>query len=84
MKEQDYQRKIIERLEDQGYYCLKLIKTNKNGAPDIIAFKNGEVVAVECKTPKGVLSELQKYRLAEMKKHGAKCYVSKGNELNKI
>ena len=29
--------KKIKELEDCGYYLIKLIKTNKNGIPDILA-----------------------------------------------
>lgn len=81
MKEQDYQSKIIKRLESDGYYCLKLIKTNKNGIPDIVALKPGEVIFIECKLPNGKLSELQKYRIEELKEKGFKAFVSYGNDI---
>ena len=81
MKEQDYQSKIIKRLEAEGYYCLKLIKTNKNGIPDIVALKPDEVVFIECKLPNGKLSELQKYRIEELNNKGFKAFVSYGNEI---
>jgi len=31
MTEQQIQSKLMKDLEDQGYYVIKLIKTNKNG-----------------------------------------------------
>jgi len=37
MTEQQIQSKRIKELEEQGYYVLKLIKTNKNGIPDVLA-----------------------------------------------
>ena len=37
MTEQQIQSKRIKQLEDDGYYVVKLIKTNKNGIPDLIA-----------------------------------------------
>jgi len=37
MTEQQIQKKRINELEADGYYVIKLIKTNKNGIPDIIA-----------------------------------------------
>ena len=37
MTEQQIQKKKIKELEDCGYYVIKLIKTNKNGIPDILA-----------------------------------------------
>ena len=39
MTEQAIQKKRIKQLEAEGYYVLKLIKTNKNGIPDLVAFK---------------------------------------------
>ncbi len=39
MTEQQIQSKRIKELESQGYYVLKLIKTNKNGIPDLVASK---------------------------------------------
>ena len=37
MTEQQVQSKKIKELEAEGYYVLKLIKTNKNGIPDLLA-----------------------------------------------
>lgn len=38
MTEQQIQTKRIKELEAEGYYVIKLIKTNKNGIPDLVAF----------------------------------------------
>lgn len=78
MTEQQIQGKRIKQLEEEGYYVIKLIKTNKNGIPDLLAIPPGsEVVFSEVKKPKGKLSELQKYRLKELQKYG-KVEVYKG------
>ena len=37
MTEQQIQTRRIKELEEQGYYVIKLIKTNKNGIPDLVA-----------------------------------------------
>ena len=37
MTEQQIQAKRIKELEAEGYYVIKLVKTNKNGIPDLIA-----------------------------------------------
>jgi|TARA_R110000796_G_scaffold86364_5_gene186925 Holliday junction resolvase len=79
MTEQQIQSKRIKQLEDQGYYVLKLIKTNKNGIPDIIAIPpNTDVIFSEVKTPKGKLSKLQEYRLKELEKYGFRTEVYRG------
>jgi len=79
MTEQNIQAKRIKQLEAEGYYVLKLIKTNKNGIPDVLAIPpNTPVVFSEIKTAKGKLSELQKYRLKELEKHGFKTEIFRG------
>lgn len=79
MKEADIQAKRIKQLEAAGYYVIKLLKTNKNGIPDLIAIpQNSDVLFSEVKTPKGRLSKLQEYRIKELKKHGLKTEIYKG------
>jgi hypothetical protein len=71
MTEQQIQTKRIKELEAEGYYVIKLIKTNKNGIPDLLAIPPGaNVLFSEVKTPKGKVSKLQEYRLQELQKHG--------------
>ena len=79
MTEQQIQSKRIKELEAEGYYVLKLIKTNKNGIPDLVAIPpNCEVLFSEVKTPRGRVSPLQKYRLKELKEYGYNTEIYKG------
>jgi Holliday junction resolvase len=78
MTEQQIQSKRIKQLEAEGYYVLKLQKTNKNGIPDIIALKENEILFSEIKTPKGKLSEIQKYRMKELESYGFKTELYNG------
>lgn len=79
MKESSIQSKRIKQLEADGYYVLKLIKTNKNGIPDLIAIpKDSKVLFSEIKTEKGKLSKLQEYRLKELNDHGIETEVYRG------
>tara|TARA_R110000796_G_scaffold71248_1_gene161624 strand:- start:247 stop:489 length:243 start_codon:yes stop_codon:yes gene_type:complete len=79
MTEQNIQAKRIKQLEAEGYYVIKLTKTNKNGIPDLIAIAPGaDVLFSEIKTESGRLSELQKYRLKELDNHGVRTEVYKG------
>tara|TARA_Y100001937_G_scaffold92246_1_gene124891 strand:+ start:1771 stop:2010 length:240 start_codon:yes stop_codon:yes gene_type:complete len=79
MTEQQIQKKRIDQLENEGYYVLKLIKTNKNGIPDLIAIpKNADVLFSEIKKTNGKLTPLQKYRLEELKNYGFKTEIYKG------
>ena len=79
MKEQDIQAQRIKQLEAEGYYVIKLINTNKNGIPDLIAIPpNSGVLFSEVKTKNGRLSKLQEYRLKGLERHGCKTEVYKG------
>ena len=79
MTEQQIQSKRIKQLEAEGYFVLKLIKTNKNGIPDIIAIPpNSNVIFSEVKTPKGKLSKLKEYRLKELETYGFRTEVYRG------
>lgn len=79
MTEQQIQSKRIKELESLGYYVIKLIRTNKNGIPDIIAIPpNSDVLFSEVKSAKGKLSKLQEYRIKELNGFGFKTEVYKG------
>ena len=43
---------------------------NRAGFPDLICMKPDEVKFIEVKGPKGRLSEVQKYRIEELKEKG--------------
>ena len=54
MTEQQIQTKKIKELEADGYFVLKLIKTNKNGIPDVLALHpEYGIEFYEIKTKKG-------------------------------
>lgn len=75
-REAEVQAKKIVELQNEGYYVIKLISTNKNGIPDLIALKpDSEILFVEVKTKKGRLSKLQEYRIKELTEKGFKVEV---------
>lgn len=81
MTEQQIQFKKIKDLETEGYYVIKLINTNKNGIPDLIAIPKGaDVLFVEVKKKSGKTSKLQEYRIKELREHGVKVEIHKGDE----
>ena len=75
MLENARQTKIKKQLEKEGYFVIKLIKTSINGIPDLMALKNGETIFIEVKQPKGVLSEIQKHRIKELREKGFLVYI---------
>jgi len=82
MTEQQIQSKIIKKLEQDGYYVLKLIKTNKNGITDLLAVKENECMFIEVKRPEGKLSELQKVRIEELKSRNINVKIWQDYECN--
>jgi Holliday junction resolvase len=71
MLESKIQAKIIKRYTDEGYFVIKLIKTNKNGIPDLMLLKDGKTIFIEVKRPMvGKLSKVQEYRIKELKEYG--------------
>lgn len=49
---------------------IKLLQTNKAGFPDLLCLKPESVLWIEVKGPKGRLSKVQEYRIAELKAKG--------------
>jgi Holliday junction resolvase len=79
MTEQQIQSRRIKELEAKGYYVIKLVKTNKNGIPDLIAIPpNSNVLFSEIKRPEGKVSKLQEYRLKELDDYGFNTEVYRG------
>tara|TARA_R110000824_G_scaffold193008_1_gene375329 strand:+ start:114 stop:356 length:243 start_codon:yes stop_codon:yes gene_type:complete len=80
MTEQKVQANKIKELEAEGYYVLKLIKTNKNGIPDLLALHpEKKILFVEVKTNKGRVSKLQEYRIKELREYGFQAEVHRGS-----
>ena len=77
-------------LEFKGYFCSivtnRAIMNKKGqmyfqgspGLPDLLAIRGGCVVAVECKTFSGMLSESQKAWRQEWERHGGHYVVYRG------
>lgn len=75
MLESVRQTKIKKQLEKEGWFVIKLIKTSINGIPDLMALKDSETIFIEVKQPKGILSEIQKYRIKELREKGFHVYI---------
>ncbi len=53
-------------MEGKGFFVVKLIKTNKNGIPDLLCMRKDEYFFIEVKSSKGKLSKIQEYRIKEL------------------
>jgi len=70
------QDKIVNILEEKGYYVLKLIQTNKNGIPDLeVHRQDGRTFYIEVKKKGKNAEPLQKFRHKELSKFNIKTYV---------
>jgi Holliday junction resolvase len=75
MKESKIQSKIIERLNSEKIYYVKVISASKAGIPDIIVCYNGMFIGIEVKNEIGELSKLQEYNLKKIRESGGKTLV---------
>tara|TARA_R110002072_G_scaffold265036_1_gene423962 strand:- start:404 stop:649 length:246 start_codon:yes stop_codon:yes gene_type:complete len=67
----NFQTKIIKEYESNGWFVINLIKTNKNGIPDLLCIKEGEKpIFIECKEFNDTLKPLQKFRIKELLNYG--------------
>ena len=78
MTEQQIQKKITDQLTNDGWFVIKLMKTSINGIPDLMALKNGTTKFIEVKKPRGIISEIQKYRIKQLRKQGFEAVVMDG------
>jgi Holliday junction resolvase len=75
--ESKIQAKIINDYESKGYYVIKLIKTNKNGIPDLLCLKDGKGFFIEVKSEKGKVKPLQHFRHEELLKYGFETLIKR-------
>lgn len=78
MTEQQIQKKITDQLTNDGWFVIKLMKTSINGIPDLMALRNGTTKFIEVKKPRGIISEIQKYRIKQLRKQGFEAVVMDG------
>jgi Holliday junction resolvase len=75
MLESGLQKIIIKKLRACGILAMKFDSTSTSGVPDLICIGPGGVFFIEVKTPRGVVSEIQKDVHREMRAFGAHVYV---------
>lgn len=84
--EKTLQSKIIRHLERNGWIVIKTILLNKNGYPDIFAFRDGRTIFIEVKGTDGVVSKLQELRIKQLQSEGFTAFVCRNFEelINKL
>jgi len=65
-----FERRVIEKLESEGYW---VVRQAKSSFPDLVAFKGGETLLVECKVDRGYFTKREREELVELARRiGAK------------
>ena len=62
---------LINLCDQHGFVCFKFTSPGCRGVPDRIVIARGHTVFIECKTPIGRLSEIQKRVIKRMRTAGA-------------
>lgn len=73
--ESKIQAEVISIMEGKGFFVVKLIKTNKNGIPDLLCMRKDEYFFIEVKSEKGKLSKIQEYRIKELQTFDIRTFV---------
>lgn len=74
------QREIVEHLERERWFVMKLIQTNKNGIPDLMAIRDGTSVFIEVKRKGCKPRSLQLFRMQELTASGVLAFVASSVE----
>jgi hypothetical protein len=70
LRESIVQAATIKKYEADGWLVVKIIQTTLNGWPDLQCHRAGVTLFIETKATGKKLSELQKYRHAQLKAQG--------------
>jgi hypothetical protein len=68
MLESQFEQRWCKKAALKGWLCIKNIHLSINGIPDRTLLKDGKILFVEFKAKKGRLSEIQKYRIEQLRK----------------
>ena len=76
MLEKDIEAAAVKAARLDGWFCWKLASPSLRGVPDRMFFRQGRMVFIEFKTPKGVVSALQSEMLNLLRREGFEAHVA--------
>lgn len=77
MRESKFQKSVLDKLEELGYYAVKVIICNRKGWMDIVACSpTGRFVGIELKDKYNSPSGLQKIHIQEVKARGGVAFTA--------
>lgn len=81
MRESEIEARLVRGVKEAGGLCYKFVSPGNPGVPDrLILLPGGRILFVELKTPGGKLSNIQSWRIQEMRERDADVRVWKGLE----
>lgn len=85
-QEKSFENKIKEYVRERGGYVLKTFGNGwqQSGTPDLICCMNGQFIAIEVKSNKGVTTKLQDKRIDEIRNAGGVALVAKPKDWEKL
>jgi Holliday junction resolvase len=75
-----HQSRVIKKMESDGWLVVNLIKTSKNGIPDLLCLRNGVAKFIECKEKNDSVKPLQQYRIDQLIAIGFEAIVDKADK----
>jgi len=80
LTETDIRRQVTDYLQLRQYFCFYVLQGlgAYKGIPDLIAVKNGRVLFIELKTPRGRQSEYQRKFQADLEAAGGEYVLCRG------
>lgn len=80
-QESRIEKRLCDGIKAIGGKAYKLVSPGNNGMPDrLVCLQGGRVVFVELKSPKGVISNLQAFRIAELRRIGQSVVILRSAE----
>ena len=81
MREAEIKARVVRGVKEAEGLCYKFVSPGNPGVPDrLILLPGGRILFVELKTPGGKLSNIQSWRIQEMRERDADVRVWKGLE----
>lgn len=72
--------KMLKYLKSIGAYTIKTADKFTSGIPDLIICYNNRTIFVEVKTLKGIVSEIQKYTIEQIRSRGCEAWIVRSLE----
>lgn len=81
MRESDLEARLVRGVKSAGGRAYKFVSPGSVGVPDrLVVLPGGKIIFVELKADGGRLSQMQVYRIAQLRGLGADVQVVKGAE----